>query len=217
MKTTYAKARRVAWLLLGVALSLSTPLRADEKARPVPKPSKVEGEKAAEEEGTLTMDPAIACRSIKGFEDYERLPGPELTSDEKLLVYFRPYGYRIEEAKSSYHVHLSQDGQIRRKGEKTVLLRKAKLLDYEFTIDHAPYPIYLRNTFSLKGLKPGEYEYDIILHDDLAKTPPVTQSLHFRVIPAVLPKTEETTETTDEPPPSPKPKRKTRRTSAPRP
>ncbi|MHC5539873.1 hypothetical protein ACYOEI_16765 [Singulisphaera rosea] len=216
MKSTHAGPVGAFGILLGVALCLSPALQAEEKTSSATKTNAPEGEKAAEAKGTLTMEPGIACLSIKGYEDYEPLPGPELTSDEKLLVYYRPHGFKVEEAKSSYHVHLSQDGQIRRKGEKAVLLRKAKLLDYEFTVDHTPYPIYHRNTFSLKGLKPGEYEYDIILHDLLAKTPPVTQSVRFRVIAAEPPKAEESPEEADEPTTEPKPKRKARRATAPR-
>ena len=45
--------------------------------------------------------------------------------------------------------------------------------------------IFLRNTISLKGLKPGDYELIIILHDEIAKGPPATQAVKFRVIAAL--------------------------------
>ena len=48
-------------------------------------------------------------------------------------------------------------------------------------------PIFLRNSFSLKGLPPGVYEYDIILRDELKPDLPATQSLRFRIIPPALP------------------------------
>ena len=38
------------------------------------------------------MTPGIVCRSIDGYEDYELLPEAAQTSEEKLLVYFRPSG-----------------------------------------------------------------------------------------------------------------------------
>ena len=44
---------------------------------------------------------------------------------------------------------------MRRKGEKMVLLRKKSLLDYEPKSPDPLGPIYLRNSFSLKGLPPA--------------------------------------------------------------
>ena len=89
-----------------------------------------------------------------------------------------------------------QDGQIRRLGGKQVLLRKAKLLSYEAKSDVPPDEIYIRNTFSLKGLPPGDYEYDMILKDVTAKpaTITTTESVKFQVVPAKLPEAEPDTE-----------------------
>lgn len=140
--------------------------------------------------GRLAMTRAVACRSIEGFEDYELLPRSELTAEEKLLVYYRPLNYRIVRQGKDYTAHLTQDGQIRRKGEKTVLLRKKNLLDYEPRRPEPLGEIYLRNSFALKGLAPGDYEYDIILRDENNPGPPVTQSVKFRIIPPILPKNE---------------------------
>jgi hypothetical protein len=134
------------------------------------------------------MTTAIACLSIEGYEQYEVLPDAQLTSDEKLLVYYRPLNYKIVRRGDDYLAHFTQDGQIRRKGEKPVLLRKKNLLDYEAKSRTPPEEVYIRNTFSLKGLSPGEYEYDIILRDENDRDHPVTQSVKFRVIPAAVPK-----------------------------
>ncbi len=136
----------------------------------------------------LRMSPAVACRSIDGYEQYERLRGATLTAEEKLLVYYRPLEYKTVHTDDGFTAHLTQDGQIRRKGEKTVLLRKKSLLDYEPKSPNPLGPIYLRNSFSLKGLLPGEYEYDIILSDEYEPGPPAIQSLKFRIVAPVLPK-----------------------------
>ncbi len=133
------------------------------------------------------MTPAVVCETIEGYEDYRPLPGASLTSDEKLLVYYRPLGYRVEQEGPSYRLRLTQDGQIRRRGEKAVLQKKAKLLDYEVKAKAPPGPIYLRNMISLKGLKPGEYDFDIILHDEVGAGPPAVQTVPFRVVPAASP------------------------------
>jgi hypothetical protein len=135
----------------------------------------------------LRMAPAVACRSIDGYEQYEILPGAALTAEEKLLVYYRPLHYKTVQKDEFFLAHLTQEGQVRRKGEKTVLLRKKNLMDYEAKSRQPLGPIYLRNTFALKGLPPGEYEYDIILRDEIDPSPPATQSLKFRIVAPVLP------------------------------
>jgi hypothetical protein len=138
--------------------------------------------------GTLTMSEAVVCRSIDGYEDYEPLPDAAQTSDEKLLVYYRPFGYRTTFVKDAYQAHLTQDAEIRRRGEKGVLRQKKKLLDYTAKSPQPPEQIYLRNTISLKGLKPGDYVLTIILHDELGDGPPATQVVRFRVVPAQDPR-----------------------------
>ncbi len=48
--------------------------------------------------------------------------------------------------------------------------------------------IYLRQTVSLKGLAPGDYELTIILHDELGKGATATQVVKFKIIPALDPR-----------------------------
>jgi hypothetical protein len=129
------------------------------------------------------MSKAVVCRDIAGYEDYEPLAEPELTSDEKLLIYYRPLHFRVEQKGKLYRAHLIQDGRIRRKGQKQVLQSKDKMLSYEPKSERPFNQLYLRSIVSLKDLKPGEYEFEIILHDELAKGPPASQTLSFRVVP----------------------------------
>jgi hypothetical protein len=136
----------------------------------------------------LRMSEAVVCRSIDGFEAYEPLRDAAQTSDEKLLVYYRPFGYKTTFVKDSYQAHLTQDAEIRPRGQKVVLRQKKRLLDYTAKSPQPPELIYMRNTISLKGLKPGEYDLNIILRDELGGGPPATQVVKFRVIPAEDPK-----------------------------
>jgi len=132
----------------------------------------------------LGMTPAVACQAIGGFEDYEPLPGASLTSDAKLLVYYRPINYHIERVGATYRIHLVQDAQIRRRGEKKVLMVKPKMVDSDFKGKEPAGPVYMRNTVGLKGLPPGEYDFELILHDVLAPGAPMArQSLQFKVVP----------------------------------
>jgi hypothetical protein len=181
------RVRRTTHVLFGVFAAVAI-ARGSEDGRLKAKPGATAEKRDETPAEGLAMSSAIACRSIDGYENYEPLPVAALTADEKLLVYYRPLRYQVETIGKAIHIHLTQDGQIRRRGEKTVLLRKEKLLDYEFKSEDSTGSVYLRNTVSLKGLKPGEYEFDIILHDKLAKSQVATQSLPFRVVAASLPK-----------------------------
>jgi len=168
------------------------------------------------ESDRLSMSPGVVCRDIVGYEDYEPLPNAALTSDEKLLIYFRPHRYAVDRSGDTYHIHLTQEGQVRRRGEKAVIYRKEKLLDYEWKGTKPPGPVYLRNTIAIKGLKPGDYDFDITLRDKFSKDPAVTQTVQFRV---VLPAQTATSAKTEPEPthPSPKKKEKARRVAPSRP
>lgn len=135
------------------------------------------------------MSPAVACKAVEGYDDYEPLPDATLTSDEKLLVYYRPTGFQTEQVDGKFRAHFVQDARIRRRGEKTVLKSRKRLLEYEVKSDLPPALVYLRNTISLKGMKPGDYELDIILHDKIGGGSPATQALAFQIVaaPAGLP------------------------------
>jgi hypothetical protein len=130
------------------------------------------------------MSKAVVCTSIDGYESYKKLPGAALTSDEKLLVYYEPIDYKTAFVDDSYQAHFTQDGQVRKHGEKAILREKLKLLDCTAKGELPPQNLFLRNTVSLKGLTPGEYDFTIILHDEIAKGPPVTQVVRFRIVPA---------------------------------
>lgn len=135
--------------------------------------------------GPLAMTRALACESIKGYQDYVPRPEAALTKDEKLLVYYEPLNYAIERDRTGmYRAHLSQDARVRRRGEKTVLWKKDNLLDYEVKGNGPPKRICLMNTIALKALKPGEYDLDIVLHDRIGNGPPVTQTLKITVKPS---------------------------------
>jgi len=136
--------------------------------------------------GRLAMTKPVACRAIEGFENYETLPRGELTADEKLHVYYRPLNYKIVRQGKDYMAHLAQDGQIRRRGEKAIIRSKKNILDYQVKQPEPLQQIFMRNSVSLKGLLPGDYEYDIILRDENNPGPSLTQSLKFRIIAPVL-------------------------------
>jgi hypothetical protein len=142
------------------------------------------GNKPDDRKSALRMTPGIVCRSINGYEDYNILPKAAQTSDEKLLVYFRPLGYQSERVDDAYQAHLVTDFQIRKRGQKEILLQKLKMYEYKPKSERPPRFLYMKNSVSLKGLAPGEYDLTFILHDEIAKGPPSKQVVRFRVIPA---------------------------------
>jgi hypothetical protein len=209
----------------GFATASPVPKETDESPPARPSPSTPGG--SAKDDGFRIVDPVV-CRDIKGYEDYEELPDAELTSDEKLLIYYRPEGFKVVQRGDKFVAHLTQVGQVRPLGEKKILLRKSKLLDYEAESDEPPEQIYIRNTFSLKGLPPGEYEFDMILTDANAKAQAkatakarakakakaepatVTGTVKFRVVAPKLPERGPEAEAEPEPEPSPPPKSRSR-------
>src|SRR5689334_7363312 len=93
------------WLLMLTALSA----RGTEPAGAVgdaPSPA-APGTSAATAEG-LRMTPAVACQTIDGYEAFDPLPDAALTADEKLLVYYRPLGYRVVRGEKDFRSHLTQ-------------------------------------------------------------------------------------------------------------
>lgn len=135
----------------------------------------------------LAMSPAVAVTRVDGLEQYSALPDAALTSADKLKVYFRPLHYKVEtdpKNKSPYRAKFVEDGRIRRKGEKTILAKEDKLLEYEARFDTEDYRIYLVNTIGLETLAPGDYEFDITIHDLIDGVASASQTLAFRIVPS---------------------------------
>jgi hypothetical protein len=153
------------------------------------------------------MSRAVVCKSIDGYENYKPLLGAAQTSDEKLLIYYRPVRYKIELVDGYYRAHLVQDNEIRKRGRKEIVRQKKKVVEYEPKVKDYPGPIFIRNTISLKGLEPGDYDLTIILRDELDRSaPPSRQIVKFKVIPPLDPRTgkapeRKAPETTGGPPP----------------
>ena len=169
---------------------------------------------------TLDMAKAVVCQKVEGYERFTPLPDSSLTSEDKLQVYYRPLGFKVEAIEKPrpgfrYRAKFSQDGQIRRKGEKAVLMKKDRIVEYEPTFDSPTQLLYMNNKIGLKGLPPGEYEYDIILRDALDEGATARQSVAFKIVPVAKfdpPKDEGPDE--PESPPSPKVEPKSKKKAA---
>jgi len=155
--------------LIVVGLLLALPADADEPGAPA----------------SLAMTPAVACSSIEADGSHEALPDAALTADEKLLIFYRPLNYHVERSGATYHVHLVQDGQVRMRGGKRALQTKLKMIDDDWKGRQLPPARYIRSLVALKGLPPGDYEFEITLHDLLAPGEPTArQTLPFKIVPA---------------------------------
>lgn len=158
----------------------------------------------------LEMSKAVVCKKVVGYEDFVELPDASLTSEDKLNVYFRPLNFRVDpvekpKAGSRFRARFSEDAKIRRKGEKTPVQKKEKLVEYEPVFDQREQLLYIVNNISLKGLPPGEYELDVVLHDMLEKDSSATQTVSFTIVPTpkVDPAPPEKKEGEPESPPAP--------------
>ena len=128
-------------------------------------------------------------------------PGAAQTSDEKLLIYYRPLRYKIDFVNDFYTAHLVQDNEIRKKGKKEIVRQKKKVVEFRPKQKQPLGPFYIKNTISLKGLDPGEYELTVILRDELDKgAAPSKQLVKFKVIRAGDPRAKEPAKKADEPP-----------------
>lgn len=136
-----------------------------------------------EDDGSFGMTAPVACGEIRGYLDYDELTDAALTSEDKLLVYFMPRHYKTAPKGDKYQAHFVQDCKLRRRGQKSVLWEKSKILDYTAVSDMPPREVYLKNTISVKGLKPGDYEYDIVLRDKIGESEPAVRTLRFTVVP----------------------------------
>ena len=205
---------RMAILILAALLSSTV----------VPSRATAQGDAPKSGRAALEMSKAVACKRIEGYEQFLPLPDAALTSEEKLQVYYRPLNFKVEPVEKPkpghrYKARFSQDSRIRRKGEKTVLMKKDKILEYDPTFETPSERIYLMNSVGLKGLPPGEYELDIVLKDGLDEGSTATQSLPFKIIPTPKVDPPPKTEGPDEPegPAGPDPAPKKPKTSKTRP
>jgi hypothetical protein len=186
----------VVWLVLSVLL-IPTPTQAQENPGAADEHS---AKRPENKKNQLRMTPGIVCSAIRGYEDYKVLPKAAQTSDEKLLVSFRPLGYQTEKVDDGYEAHLVPGFQIRKRGQKEVLLQKLKMYEYKPKSEQPPRYLYMKNAISLKGLAPGDYDLTILLRDEIAKGPSVQQVVRFRIVPSDDPqKTEKAIQTNDQP------------------
>jgi hypothetical protein len=127
------------------------------------------------------MSDPVACRKITGFDDYEALENASIGTGEKLLVYTRVTGHTVEKAKASYRVHLLQDVNIRKKGQKRIVWGRKKILDYQGQTDDPTTRIYLGTTIALKGFPAGDYQAELMLTDALNPERTARQVLDFTI------------------------------------
>ena len=133
----------------------------------------------------MRMETAVVCKEIRGFGDYDPLPGASLTRDEKLLVYSEPTGYTIQpdKDKKSFKAHLTSDGRVRKKGRKEILFERKTLLDFTFNSSTPQMVLCLRTNVAIKSLGPGDYELDLVVKDALAVDRFTSRTVAFTVLP----------------------------------
>ena len=141
-----------------------------------------------EERPALEMSRAVVCKRVEGYEKFVELPDASLTSEDKLNIYFRPLHFRVDPVAKPgpgrrFRASFSEDCRLRRAGEKVPFQKKDKLVEFESTFEQADQLLYMVSNLSLKGLSPGEYELDVVLHDVLEEGASATQTVKFKVVP----------------------------------
>jgi hypothetical protein len=182
---------------LNPASQTSAQVKPKAKAKTKPKPKEPEAPKApatddppkADDDpapprdgaGALSMTPAVVCSSVRGYEDYTRREDSVFTKDEKLVFYFQPQGFTIEEADGEYLTHIALDLRLRRKGARTAVWTGDDVLERRTKTKDLPGAAYFTAHVGLKEMPPGDYELDIILRDLLAPGTQAKQVLPFQV------------------------------------
>ena len=136
-----------------------------------------------DDDGSFGFSAPIACKEVRGYEDYDKLPNAALTRDEKLIIYFLPRHFKSERKGKAYLVHFTQEGRIRRRGQKAVIYSLPKTLEYKSESKTPPQWIYLTNKLALKALPPGDYDYEIVLHDAVGRSAAAVRTLPFTILP----------------------------------
>jgi hypothetical protein len=137
-----------------------------------------------QDDGSFGLTAPIACKDVRGYEDYETLPDAALTRDDKLIVYFLPRHFKAARKGKKYEVHFTQEGRIRRRGQKAVIWALPKSLEFRTDSDTPPRLIFLTNRLALKDLKPGDYDYEIVLHDAVSGATAAPRILPFTILPS---------------------------------
>lgn len=164
------RARAAGRLVLALTVAVSVSVRGASDDEP-------------EDDQSFDLSQPVVCKEIRGFGDFDPLPRASVTKDEKLLIYFNPRHFKTERVGKKYQAHFTEGGRIRRRGQKAVLWSRDKLLELKSTYDQPPRGVFIRNTISVKQLTPGEYDFEVTLHDMVGQSPPATRTVPFRVVP----------------------------------
>ncbi len=129
----------------------------------------------AEESGSRPdlTDP-ILCETIRRFRDFDKREEPLFVVGEKLQIYIEPFNYFIvrDQETKRYRAHLTIDLKLRIKGQESVYRSLNRVVDYETTTENPPTPLYLGAGVVLEGLRPGDFEVELILRDEIAPEKP---------------------------------------------
>src|SRR3954465_1177371 len=78
----------------------------------------------------LSVTKPVLCKEIRGYEDFDERSDDALAKDEKLLIYFRPLHYEEKPLGSRRQVHFTQEGRIRKRGQKNATWTNKELLEF---------------------------------------------------------------------------------------
>jgi hypothetical protein len=144
-------------------------------------PALATADETEEDSGAFRTTKPVFCTEIRGYEDFDLLPKAEFTQHQKLLIYFKPLHFKTNHKGARYEAYFTQDGKIHRRGEKATLLTKSKM-EFRVAAERPLELIYLKNTYALRDLKPGEYDYEIILRDEIGKGAPAVVRVPFTIV-----------------------------------
>jgi len=117
--------------------------------------------------GTLAVSGFSFCQKIMNYASYVPLRDKTVEQGGTLYVYYEPAYWFTNTAQGRYEMWLTQDIRLTTSDGQELFFRE-KLLNLQYNTAKPVLDVYLTNEFSLGKLPPGEYVYEVTLHDELS-------------------------------------------------
>lgn len=117
--------------------------------------------------GQLAVSGFAFCKKIMNYASYVPLPEKTVEQGGTLYVYYEPAYWFTNQNQGRFEMWLTQDIRLSTKDGQELFVRE-KLLNLQYNTAKPVLDVYMTNEFTLGQLPPGEYVYEITLHDELS-------------------------------------------------
>jgi len=119
----------------------------------------------------------VLCSEINGFRDYVKKTGNVIKTEEPLLLYIEPVGFRVLRKNAEFFIWLSEDASIIDENGEAVFER-TNWVNFNKGFPNPSIPFFITNRVT--DIPPGNYTFRFTLKDHYKKTF-LTDSFEFIV------------------------------------